>query len=234
MRTLVLLPGMDGSDLLFGPLLESKPPDVRTITVSYPPGACNSYEDLLPMALGALPTDGPFYVLGWSFSGPMALMVAAKRPPGLRGIVMASSFVRRPVALPSWMRHLAQPALFRLYPASFQARALFGGAEARGLRHLVARAHELAGPAALACRARAAMAVDARELLRSCHVPVLYLRATADRLIARHHADDAQAILPRLKIRDIPGPHMALVTNPARSWASLASFMEEVDARGAD
>jgi pimeloyl-ACP methyl ester carboxylesterase len=77
------------------------------------------------------------------------------------------------------------------------------------------------------------MAVDARELLRSCHLPVMYLRATADRLIAGRHADEAQAILPGLRISDIPGPHMALVTNPALSWAAISGFMEEVEARRA-
>jgi pimeloyl-ACP methyl ester carboxylesterase len=232
LRTLVLLPGMEGSDLLFGPLKESAPSDVRIVTVCYPSGHRNTYDDLLPMVLAALPTDGPFYVLGWSFSGPMALMVAARRPPGLQGIVLASSFVRRPVPLPSWMRPLAQPILFRMYPRSYQVKALLSGAEVRGLRHLVAQAHQTAGPVALACRARAAMAVDARELLRSCAVPVLYIRATADRLIARRHADEAQTILPHLQIADIPGPHMALVINPSVSWAALSRFMKDVEERG--
>ena len=111
------------------------------------------------MVLAALPAAGSFYVLGWSFSGPMALMVAERRPPGLRGIALASSFVRRPVPLPRWMRHLARPTLFRLYPKSYQLKALLSGAEVRSLRHLVAEAHRMAGAAALACRARAAMAV---------------------------------------------------------------------------
>jgi pimeloyl-[acyl-carrier protein] methyl ester esterase len=225
----VLLPGMEGSDLLFGPLRDAAPPDVRTVAVSYPVGERNTYDDLLPGVLAALPTDGPYHLLGWSFSGPMALMVAARRPPGLRGVVLASSFVRRPVPLPAWMRHLARPALFRLYPATFQVRALLSGADVRGLRHLVGQAHRTAGPVALACRVCEAMAVDARELLRSCDVPVLYLRATADRLIGAHHADDAQAIQPRVRVADIPGPHMALVTNPASSWAALSRFMDEVD-----
>jgi pimeloyl-ACP methyl ester carboxylesterase len=232
MRTLVLLPGMEGSDLLFGPLRECVPPDVHTITVSYPSGDRNTYEDLLPTVVAALPTRDPFYLLGWSFSGPMALMVAATRPPGLRGIILASSFVRRPVPLPGWMRHLARPVLFRLYPRTYQVKALLSGSDVRGLRHLVAQAHQMAGPAALACRARVAMAVDARELLRACAVPVLYIRATEDRLIARHHADEAKAILPSLRITDIPGPHMALVTNPGLSWTALSRFMDDVQAGG--
>ena len=37
-RTLVLLPGMDGSDRLFEPLRRAVSPDVETIAIAYPPG----------------------------------------------------------------------------------------------------------------------------------------------------------------------------------------------------
>jgi surfactin synthase thioesterase subunit len=43
MRTLVLLPGMDGSALMFRPLVEAAPEDVEVVPVSYPPGKANSY-----------------------------------------------------------------------------------------------------------------------------------------------------------------------------------------------
>ena len=88
-RTLVLLPGMDGSDKLFGPLQTSAPTRVDTIAVGYPPGPQNDYEDLLPLVRAQLPTDRPFFLLGWSFSGPLALLTAAARPPGLRGVILA-------------------------------------------------------------------------------------------------------------------------------------------------
>ena len=37
-RTLVLLPGMDGSDKLFGPLQAAAPAGTETVAVGYPPG----------------------------------------------------------------------------------------------------------------------------------------------------------------------------------------------------
>src|SRR5689334_12411833 len=96
-RTLVLLPGMDGSDRLFGPLQATTPPGVETVAVGYPPGARNGYDDLLPLVRAQLPTERPFFLLGWSFSGPLALLAAAERPPYLRGVILAASFVRTPV-----------------------------------------------------------------------------------------------------------------------------------------
>ena len=103
-RTLVCLPGMDGSALMFRPLVEAAPPDVEVVTIGYPPGPANTYQQLLPQVQAALPDARPYYLLGWSFSGPMALLVAATRPPLLRGVVLASSFATAPVRyLPRWI-----------------------------------------------------------------------------------------------------------------------------------
>ena len=162
MRTLVLLPGMDGSDKLFEPLRAAAPRDVDTRTVCYPSGAANGYEDLLPLVRASLPRNRPFHLLGWSFSGPLALLAAAERPQMLRGVVLAASFVTRPVPyLPRWAHHLARPALFRLYPAASRMKALVGGYGTPAIRQLLAEAHAEAGPEALARRAAAALSIDA-------------------------------------------------------------------------
>jgi len=189
-RTLVLLPGMDGSDKLFGPLQAAAPADTETVAVGYPPGPHNGYDDLLPVVRAQLPADCPFFLLGWSFSGPLALLAAAERPPGLRGVILAASFVKTPVPwLPRWMRSLATPTLFRFYPAASRAKALIGGYGTPEVRRLLAEAHAFAGPAALACRARAALSIDATAALVACPVPVLYLRARKDGVIPGSRAD---------------------------------------------
>ncbi len=227
MRTLVLLAGMDGSDRLFEPLRAAAPPGVETVAIGYPPGAANSYDDLIPLVREALPRDRAFHLLGWSFSGPLALMVAAERPPLLRSVILAASFVTRPVPyLPRWVSRLATPALFRFYPAASRTKALLGGYGTTEIRRLLAEAHANSGAVALACRARAAMSVDATAALVSCPVPVLYLRAARDGVIAASRADEAKRALASLEIADIAGPHLALVTNPAAAWAAIGPFLE--------
>src|SRR5262245_38003131 len=141
-RTLVLLPGMDGGDKLFGPLRAAAPPDVETMPVGYPPGGRNGYDDLLPAVRASLPVDRAFFLLGWSFSGPLALLAAAERPPGLRGVILAASFVKAPVPwLPRWAHGLANPTVFRFYPAASRAKALVGGYGTAEVRQLLRDAH---------------------------------------------------------------------------------------------
>ena len=222
--TLVLLSGMEGSGAIFRPLVEAAPAGVEILTLGYPPGAANRYADLLPVVRELLPRGRPFHLLGWSFSGPLALLAAAENPPGLRGVVMASSFVRQPSWVPRGMHRLARPWLFKLFPEAAQMKALLGGASPE-LRRLIREAHELAGPEALACRVRAAMTVDARPVLRACPVPILYLRAAADEVVRARCADEIRDLVPSVEIVDLAGPHLALVTNPPASWAALTPFM---------
>jgi pimeloyl-ACP methyl ester carboxylesterase len=226
MSTLVLLPGMDGSRAMFGPFVAAAPPDVDLITADFPRGPANGYDDLLPLVVAALPRDRPFFLLGWSFSGPLALLAAAARPPFLRGVVLAATFIKRPLPLlPPWSAHLATRASFEICPRWAQVRALLGGHGTRAVRALLIEALRGAGAVALARRARAALSVDATQALRDCPVPVLYVRSTRDGVIPSSRAEEIRRVLPSVEVADVEGPHLALVTAPEPSWRAIDLFM---------
>ena len=84
LRSLVLLPGLDGTGLLFQPLVECLPDAIEPVVVSYPPDQKLGYEELLPLVLERLPA-APFVLLGESFSGPLAVMAAATAPRASAG-----------------------------------------------------------------------------------------------------------------------------------------------------
>jgi len=93
--TAVLLPGLDGTGEQFGPLVDALRPDVPTVVVRYP-NAPLGYDALQQIAASALPRDGKYIVLGESFSGPIAISLAAQSPRGLLGCILCASFVRTP------------------------------------------------------------------------------------------------------------------------------------------
>ena len=149
-------------------------------------------------------------------------------------MILAASFVKTPVPyLPRWARRLATPALFRFYPAASRAKALLGGYGTREVRRLLAEAHALAGPEALACRARATLSIDATDALAACPVPVLYLRARKDGVIPASRADEIARALPvagdRRHRRASPGAGH----EPGRGLGGAERFMDRVDARRA-
>ncbi|MCS6897224.1 MAG: alpha/beta hydrolase, partial [Nitrospira sp.] len=90
--TLVLLPGLDGTDVFFRPLLATLPVWIKPTVVQFPTVGANDYPDLLRFVRLTLAERLSYYVLGWSFAGPLALMLAAAEPNRVRGVILASTF----------------------------------------------------------------------------------------------------------------------------------------------
>jgi pimeloyl-[acyl-carrier protein] methyl ester esterase len=225
---LLLLPGLDGTGRLFEPLLAALPPTVSPRVVAYPPDRPLGYGDLLPQVEAAAAGPGDFVVVGESFSGPLALMLAARRPPGLRGVVLSASFVRPP--LPGPWRAVVGAWMFRLGPPGLVAWMLLGRHRRGRLGRVLGEAVRAVSPAALAARARAIAGVDVTAELRSCPVPILYLRASEDRVVRPRCWARVRAVRPDAARADLPGPHLLLQVAPAAAARVLASFCERVAA----
>src|SRR5438270_9623813 len=98
-----LLPGMDGTGHLLDGLADRLSARRPVRLLSYPLDQPLGYADLVSHVLERLP-DGPFVILGESFSGPVAIEIAARQQPTV-GLILASSFARHP--LPAWLAPLA-------------------------------------------------------------------------------------------------------------------------------
>jgi pimeloyl-ACP methyl ester carboxylesterase len=107
MPTLVLLPGLDGTGQLFAEFVKVLGPHIDTLVVPYPKDRALGYDELETLVLAALPTAGPFVVLGESFSGPLAIRIAARAPPGLAAVILSASFAKNPYPWLGWARPLA-------------------------------------------------------------------------------------------------------------------------------
>jgi pimeloyl-ACP methyl ester carboxylesterase len=224
---LVLLPGLDGSGVLFRPLLGHLPSTLRPIVLSYPPDQMLGYDELLPIVLAALPTTSPFVLLGESFAGPLALKVAATRPHGLGAVILCATFIRNPVWFrPAWLRYFSRPVAFRFFPVAQRCKALLAGYSTSELRALSSEALSQVRPEVLAHRVRTVLEVDVRQELADCPVPILYLRGDRDYVVPRHNMSEIAAARPSVQIARLPAPHMVLQTQPAAAGAAIATFIE--------
>jgi pimeloyl-ACP methyl ester carboxylesterase len=218
---------MDGTGRLFEPLLAALPPSLPAVAVAYPLDAPLGYDGLLPLVEAAA-EGSAFVVVGESFSGPLALMLAARRPAGLRGVVLCASFARFPLPVPERWRGMARPWMFRLQPLWLVSLALLGR-HARGpLGRLLRAAIRSVSPAALAARAQAVAGVDVTAELRDCPVPVLYLRAAGDWVVRPGCWELVRSVRPDAEVAVLPGPHLILQVAPAESAAVVASFCGRV------
>ena len=83
----VLLPGMDGSGLLHEAFIAAMAPRLQVESVVYPADRFLDDRQLQAFVAERLPGDAPFLLIGESFSGPIAIRIAASRPPGLARLV---------------------------------------------------------------------------------------------------------------------------------------------------
>lgn len=224
---LVLLPGMDGTGELFAPALPFLEPDFDCTVVSYADRRA-TYAQHIEVARRELPKDRPFMVLGESFSGPVAISIAANAPPNLVGLILCASFVTCPSRLLRLFRPLTVFASPKLLPVSIAQRALLAKYSTPALRSALERALSHVSSGTLAARLRAMSELDEREGLHNVTLPVLYLRARADRLVPDSAGDEILALAQNAELATIDGPHMLLQARPTECAAHVREFERRI------
>jgi pimeloyl-ACP methyl ester carboxylesterase len=221
----LLLPGLDGSGRLFAPLLAAGPRRIAPTVLSFPPDAPLGYDDLLPRVRAALPQDR-FLLVAESFSGPLAVRVAAERPPGLAGVVLAATFLHRPLnPMLHPIRGLVGARLFGLRLPAAVIRHFMAGPDAPdAVVAEVQAAVAAVAPEVLAHRSRQALEVDVRDLLGNVDAPLLVLQPRRDRLIRADVAGEVLAVRPDAEVALLEAPHMILQRAPHASLARIEEF----------
>lgn len=222
---ILLLPGLDGTAILFRPFVEALPDWIEPRCIEYASSGPHGYQDLLPQIRAACAGLDDFVILGWSFSGPLALMMASEAPPGLRGVVICSSFVRAPWLPLRWLRWASVAPLARLFPLGSRILTKIGGYGSPDVRRDQAEIYRRVTPSAFAARSRAALAVDVRAAAAKCQVPVLYIGASHDIVVPPWNAARVKAAVPRAEVVTIRGPHLALRTNASAGVDAVVRFL---------
>jgi len=106
---------------------------------------------------------------------------------------------------------------FKALPASWLVDASMRKAFKQALDHVTTPA--------LRARMRAVLAVDVSDRLAACDTPILYLRATRDRLVPRTAAELVAKIRPSTKVVELDAPHFLLQTEPAQAAREIAAFV---------
>jgi pimeloyl-ACP methyl ester carboxylesterase len=225
--TLVLLPGMDGTGDLFTPLIEALGPDFPSITVRYPDQPLD-YVAHEAVARAALPSARPFILLGESFSGPIAISIAARAPPGLRGYILCCSFVRSPRPVLKLLRPLLTLVQPQRVPDAVATYFLMGRFVTPRLRQMHAQILRRVSPRALAARLGAIASIDVQTKLRNIELPALYLRASEDRLVPKSAGTLFSRLSSNARVVDIEGPHFLLQSRPAPAAKAIREFASRV------
>jgi pimeloyl-ACP methyl ester carboxylesterase len=197
------------------------------LVVSYPPDQPMGYDQLKALVAARLPAR-PFMLIGESFSGPIAVALAAAGPAMLRGVVLVSSFVRSPIQIPHGLRALlAILPVWRL-PVRLAAAVLCGRWSSQAVRSRLSVAMSAVSSVAWRARLRAVLSVDVAEELRLVRAPVLYLRGTSDSVVPRSAWSLIKELLPAARLVELEGPHFLLQTKAVEAAAQVSAFARRI------
>ncbi len=224
MTTIVLLPGMDGTGILFESFVAEL--KASAVIVVYPMDQPLGYAELEQRVLASLPLDEPYVLLGESFSGPLAIAIAAKRPPNLQAVVLVCSFAKLPLPwIPAWLQKLVGRSPAARVPVAFTARVVLGPFYTRPLYAVLKQVHDMVAPAVWKARLLAVISIDHSELLPRVQVPVLCLRAIYDMVVSASASALISRRAPSVEVVAIEGPHFLLQTRPVECAAAIRAFL---------
>ena len=239
---LVLLPGMDGTGDLFDPFREAmgaRMPHVPIDVVRYSGTELLGYGELerqVRAQLARLPEGEPFVLLGESFSGPLAISIAASPPPGLRGLVLCCSFARRPSPGLALMRggliELTMKLLLVPQMAGPVRRMLLGRFATPRLAAMLQDAMRKVSGAVMTHRMKEVQRVNVIDKLARVRVPSMYLQALQDRVVPAQAARTIQGALAGLRIVRLEGPHGLLQAAPDATARAIETFCRELGEPG--
>jgi len=227
LATVVLLPGMDGSGALSAEFVAAMQLSDLPTVVSYPPDRAWGYQELEAFVQEQLPTDRPYVLIAESFSGPIAIALAARNPAGLAALVLVCTFVRCPIRMPKQFARAALYLPIGPVTTAIGVRYVVGSFSTPTLRTQIREAVSRVTSATWRSRLRAVVDVDVSDAMRQVRVPVLYLRAARDRVVPRSSSEAVARCCPNARIVEIDGPHFLLLAKPQECAAAVREFASE-------
>jgi pimeloyl-ACP methyl ester carboxylesterase len=229
---LILLPGLDGTGLLFEPLLTEMPVNARISIIRYPAIQAFSYSQLSNYVAHQLPRNQELVLLAESFSGPLAIELLKTTSLQIKGVIFCATFAQAPSSLLLTIaQFLPLALLFRLPIPSLAIRwYCLDKTAPQFLVMLCRKALTEVKPRILAQRIRELATVNATLALENLEkIPCCYLQATDDKLVPSHCLTPFQKAIPNLFVAPIKGPHFILQTRPKECAKILTKFISNLN-----
>ncbi len=225
MPSLVLLPGLDGTGKLFSEFVRVIGSEIDARIVAYPKDEPLGYEQLEARVRAALPGHKPFVLLGESFSGPIAIRIAANPPGGLVGVILCGTFAKNPYPLLGWAQPLAAHFPVKSLPRWVRAPLMWGSMAPTRAPDRLTRAMAEVSEVVIRHRIAAVLAVDESGALARIQLPMLVLQAEHDLVIPPAAARWIMGTARNARLVEIDGPHLLLQTCPEECAAAVMRFV---------
>lgn len=223
-KTIVVLPGMDGTGEFLKDFIEQAASHCHVVLVTYPPDVAMSYVELADYVEARLPSSR-FIVLGESFSGPIAIEIAS-RCPRAAGLVLAASYLQSPT--PKILAPLSRWIDARGAPGVVMGWFLLGRWADRQRRVALKKILSSLTDETVRLRIAETRRADSRTTFQSLLCPVLYIAGRQDRMVNAAQVEMVAKIQPTCRVITLDAPHMLLTTHAKEASDVVRAFVDDV------
>ena len=194
------------------------------MVIAYPTDQPLGYTELTQYVTRHLPSR-PFVLLGESFSGPVAIRLAADPPTALTGLILCGTFGKNPYPWLRWVKAAAAWVPLKSLPRWLRAPLMWGARSAQRTPRQRERAIAAVDARVLRRRIVEILSADEGKYLARIRLPTLVLSARHDRVLSAAATRWLLQQLPHAEHIEIDGPHLLLQACPEQCAAQIASFM---------
>jgi pimeloyl-[acyl-carrier protein] methyl ester esterase len=221
----VLLPGLDGTGILFRPLLAALPESIQAKVIAYPDKQNLSLSEHARWVIRQLPGE-KVVLLAESFSGLVALMLLTEAAARIREVIFVGAFAEPPRPLLLKLPLVSRSASLARSVPSFLLRRYCLGKDATVTQlNLLREALAAVKPEIVAHRLALA---GARHSFGKTPftVPCHYLQATEDRLVPEACAGWFRQRFEKFQLERLAGPHFLLQMRPRECAQAIVRIIQ--------
>ncbi len=209
---ILLLPGLDGTGELFGPLADLLPTEIDLIVIKYPMDECMSYRELTEYVIKQIPCER-FILVAESFSGPIAYQIATMRPENLQSVIFVATFIESPRRfLLKLSELLPRKFLLSVKMPKFLCKAFMLGNVGNEMIDKFQKVIRLVSTDVLDFRLREISKLNIS--IKPTNTKATYINASNDRLVPKRCIKRFTKAFNDINIVEVVGPHFILQNNP--------------------
>jgi pimeloyl-ACP methyl ester carboxylesterase len=220
-QEIVLLPGLDGTGDLFDRLAAGLADEFTVKVVRYPNDPSLGYAGYAELARNVIGRREVF-LLGESFSGPVAVRVAAQLGAQIKALILAATFLKNP--WPGWFIRWASHTDPDETPKKIRDAILMGSYGDDELRNKVDRIVRALSRPVRTARLKAIAEVDVRDDFAKLSCPILVLHGRKDWLVSITAMQKAVCNKGGARIVAFSAAHMLLQTCADEAAMEIRAF----------
>ncbi|AOE48929.1 alpha/beta hydrolase family protein [Kangiella sediminilitoris] len=222
---LVMIPGLNGNDLLCREFLDSLPMDVKFIPL--PEDCPQDHESIAESVTPLLPQE-PFILLLESFAGSIGPNLLKNNDIPLQGLIFFVSLLATPSKpllalsqLVSAKTILKLPFIDRTLSRTF----LNNDANPEQVQHVKQVIHDIPDDI---LKQRTKALAELKSFPRQPDIPVAYVEASNDRVLNQRALDSIEEVFPQAEKYPMQGSHFLLYTKPQESAQVVTTIYERM------